>query len=432
MKVKDILQAPKPRNLQLHRTLSGTKGGPMRDRKKEAERGMMKHKGRVCEELEDALLESAELEAYTIEPAGAGFVVGTKAKAGPTLDVLRYVYKAVGEKKGVTVKMKSGRTLEPGYKAMMKILDNRPNGLVFIGVEKDALQAAVDSGIEKVKRDVIAKEKHKAGAPERKKEAAKFDAEERKRSMAAYDQKYGKGTWKRVTYRQEGGDDGYSYVVRVDGRSKWNGLTQREAMHYKEQEVNDIAKREKLGKYADVKEAMMGAGQARRKLGERVPYDSFKAWFADLPNGASTVVDEATAVTTAHGRSKDFEGVCGKFDSKKNEGWIYEHYLKKSNLAEGRRHVYGKGDEELTSHPNKLMQRIGKGDEVKVLTKSGVAKIVKVQFYNGGTNYKLDRDVKLADGSMGSWVDPKEVSFDLEKGAAPTAKSFAHKHAVGV
>lgn len=70
-------------------------------------------------------------------------------------------------------------------------------------------------------------------------------------------------------------------------------------------------------------------------LGSRVPYDKFEAWFADLPNGASTVIDEATAVTTASSKSKDFEGVCGKFDAKKKSGWIYEHYLKKSNMTEG-------------------------------------------------------------------------------------------------
>lgn len=100
-------------------------------------------------------------------------------------------------------------------------------------------------------------------------------------------------------------------------------------------------------------------------------------------------------------------------------------------LAEGRRHVYGPGDKELVDHPNKLMKRIGDGEKVKVMTASGVATILKVQFFNGGTNFKLDREVKLKDGSKGAWVGDRDVSLDLEKGAAPSAKQFAHKHATG-
>jgi hypothetical protein len=61
--------------------------------------------------------------------------------------------------------------------------------------------------------------------------------------MADYDKIYGKGTWNRVTYKQEDGDDGYSYVVRVDGRERWNGLTKREAEYYKRREVTELAKK---------------------------------------------------------------------------------------------------------------------------------------------------------------------------------------------
>lgn len=50
MKVKElIVKLPKARNQELHRVLSGTKGGPMRDKKKEAERGALKHKGKAYE-----------------------------------------------------------------------------------------------------------------------------------------------------------------------------------------------------------------------------------------------------------------------------------------------------------------------------------------------------------------------------------------------
>lgn len=131
--------------------------------------------------------------------------------------------------------------------------DNRPQGLVFFGVDEATVKAAADAAVAKTEKELKAKAKHKADAPKRRAEASKFNAELRKETMAEYDKKYGKGTWKRVTYRQEGGDDGYQYVVRVDGRSKWNGLTQRQAAYEKEREVDAIAQREKLGKYAETK-----------------------------------------------------------------------------------------------------------------------------------------------------------------------------------
>lgn len=45
---------------------------------------------------------------------------------------------------------------------------------------------------------------------------------------------------RRVTYRQEGGDDGYCYVVRVDGQERWNGLTRREAVYYRDVEEQTL------------------------------------------------------------------------------------------------------------------------------------------------------------------------------------------------
>lgn len=36
----------------------------------------------------------------------------------------------------------------------------------------------------------------------------------------------------KITARQEGGDDGYCYVVRVDGVEFVNGLTRREVPYY--------------------------------------------------------------------------------------------------------------------------------------------------------------------------------------------------------
>jgi hypothetical protein len=38
----------------------------------------------------------------------------------------------------------------------------------------------------------------------------------------------------KITYRQEDGDDGYCYCVRVDGRAvTYASLTRNEAMHHK-------------------------------------------------------------------------------------------------------------------------------------------------------------------------------------------------------
>ena len=37
----------------------------------------------------------------------------------------------------------------------------------------------------------------------------------------------------KITARQEGGDDGYCYVVRVNGKELINGLTRSEVPHYK-------------------------------------------------------------------------------------------------------------------------------------------------------------------------------------------------------
>jgi hypothetical protein len=38
----------------------------------------------------------------------------------------------------------------------------------------------------------------------------------------------------KVTYRQEDGDDGYSYVVRVNGFARMSGLTRSQAMYEKQ------------------------------------------------------------------------------------------------------------------------------------------------------------------------------------------------------
>jgi hypothetical protein len=197
------------------------------------------------------LFEEQSLGTLTVSPSGDGFVVSASAKSGPIIGAVYWAWKSLSTKKGVTVKMKSGKTVEKNDGG--KLFSSRPQGLVFFGADEDTVKAAADAAVAKVQKDVKSKEKHKASAPQRKAEASKYASEKRKKDLGEYEKKYGKGTWGRVTYRQEGGDDGYQYVVRVDDRSKWNGLSQREAMHYKELEVDALAKAGRLGKYAEAK-----------------------------------------------------------------------------------------------------------------------------------------------------------------------------------
>ena len=121
--------------------------------------------------------------------------------------------------------------------------------LAFTGITKEKLQAEVDKTIAHFRKEEEAEEAYKAKAPERKAAKAKYNSQKRKDELAKYDELYGKGTWGRVTYMQRGGDDGYSYVVRVDGKTLHNGLTQSQAIRQKKIEVQNIAKREKLGMY---------------------------------------------------------------------------------------------------------------------------------------------------------------------------------------
>lgn len=183
------------------------------------------------------------------------FVVNTKAKSGMTLDAIYVVYSAFVDTsgnalKGVTLKSKAGLTLD--FHRMFK---NRPNGFV-LRFEKpegalEKIQAAIEKAKTSVEKDVKAKAKHKAEAPQRKKEASKMDAVYRKADKAERDNKYGKGTWERITFKQEGGDDGYQYVLRLDGRAVMNGLTRSAAEGEKHILARKIAKQEELGEFAD-------------------------------------------------------------------------------------------------------------------------------------------------------------------------------------
>lgn len=197
----------------------------------------------------EILQEEVQIEPITITNQDGSWLVSTKATKSATIDALtKMVYKIDGLKSVEKLTTKSGK--ETNYLSFAK---NRPNG--FIVKFKDGKDMDLNDLLHKaqksVERTAKAKADHKAKEPERRKAMAAFKAADRKEDLKKYDELYGKGTWNRVTYKQEGGDDGYQYVLRVDGKAKFNGLTRREAMSYKTSEVNALAKKEKLGKYKE-------------------------------------------------------------------------------------------------------------------------------------------------------------------------------------
>lgn len=67
-------------------------------------------------------------------------------------------------------------------------------------------------------------------------------------------------------------------------------------------------------------------------LGSRVEYEDYDEWKQDLPPKATC--KNSNGKERAQAVGKDFEGVAGTWDHETDSGWIYEYYLKKSNLTE--------------------------------------------------------------------------------------------------
>lgn len=195
-------------------------------------------------------VEDDKLEPVTITPKGEkSFIVGTKASKGPSLEQIYWVWKDFDSKKNTSTRSKAGLPL-----TINRMLNSKPNGIVITFTDadgaKEALEASVAKATAKVLKDVKSKATWKAGADDRKKVASKASSAQRAVDLKKYEELYGKGTWNRVTYRQEGGDDGYCYVVRIDGKTLCTGQTLNQAMHEKKKAVDDLAKKGKLGKYA--------------------------------------------------------------------------------------------------------------------------------------------------------------------------------------
>ncbi len=204
-------------------------------------------------ELFETVLAAGDVLPITVKDNGEGsFTVNSAAKNGPTLDAIFKVWNSFHGKRGVTTKSKAGLELDAH-----RMLKNRPNGVViaFKDAEgaKEKLEAAVEKAVAAVQREVKSNASYKAKAPERKKAASAANAVYAKADKEARDKKYGKGTWERITYKQEGGDDGYQYVLRVDRRAVMNGLTRNQAEGEKRMLAAKLAKEAGLGEYAKKK-----------------------------------------------------------------------------------------------------------------------------------------------------------------------------------
>lgn len=76
----------------------------------------------------------------------------------------------------------------------------------------------------------------------------------------------------------------------------------------------------------------MPGGLNEATLGARIAYDDYAQWKKDLP--PKGVFNQSDGQTRVNVVGKDFEGVAGTWSDKTDTGWIYEYYLKKSNLIE--------------------------------------------------------------------------------------------------
>ncbi len=205
---------------------------------------------------------SQELTKILVQDKGNGeFLVSCKETRGPMLHVLykvvspyfyhntKYITKSsihpgTG---GVTVFNRSGGELKSwpptplnGYVLKFK----NPEGA------KAKLEGVAEKAIEKQRKELKAKDKHKAEAPLRKKAMSALYSKEAKEKNAKRDAEFGKGTRARVKYFKHGGDDYYSYAVTVDGRIVDQGMSLASAQFAVEGELDHLARKELIGKYS--------------------------------------------------------------------------------------------------------------------------------------------------------------------------------------
>lgn len=175
------------------------------------------------------------------------FKVSVGPTAGPMIRLMHSIAYTANDKRGFTVKTKSGRPL-PHFEKF------KANGVLIKPKDKSALDSLIAAQVKKINNQIKKDTKWKEGAADRRKEAAKLSAQDQKKRRAELVAKYGSAA-NRVKYRQpiEYGDDGYQWTVFIDGREAINGLTQSEARYYAEKEMEALAKKEGLGQFAKKK-----------------------------------------------------------------------------------------------------------------------------------------------------------------------------------
>lgn len=164
--------------------------------------------------------------------------------AGPMVSLMRTLASRLRTKRGFKLTLKSGQEV-PSWSRF------KANGLIIRAPSRDALQAELDKAIKEHNKEIESQTKHKNSEPERKRESSQYQAGVAKQRKAALEDEYGKGTWNRVKIRQVGGDDGHQWTLFVDGRQHYNGMSKYEAESRQRSAADELAKREKLGKYAE-------------------------------------------------------------------------------------------------------------------------------------------------------------------------------------
>ncbi len=230
--------------------------------------------------LSEATKKSSKIDSSGIEvtETGDSIKIRSKESSGPYVGVIKSLYYALSHNehheyddedksalnklhaeanklKGVQIFSASGVDLSMAAQrkraaAGRRDAEFKSGTLVVKGMTVDQVKRFVELACDCNNEWADEREARKASAPARKKANAAAAREDAKERTAEFDKEFGKGTRKRITFRQVGGDDGYQWTVFVDGRTYVNGLTRREVDHYVRMAMDGIAKKEKLGKYA--------------------------------------------------------------------------------------------------------------------------------------------------------------------------------------
>lgn len=108
----------------------------------------------------------------------------------------------------------------------------------------------------------------------------------------------------KITAKQEGGDDGYCWAVRCDGKLVVDGLTRAQVAYYKERILREW--NEKYGKLTPVKTL----GELRRRAVENTRYADLACAACHNLGGPDTKdVNVALNVLEQNASAVEFEGV---------------------------------------------------------------------------------------------------------------------------